>query len=297
MNVFIQGMRRSGTTIAYDLLCADSAFASYYEPLAAAKRSVGGGSGARSIDLFESVREVRRHYLEKCDAAAREPELNYGGPRRELLELEPDLPAFVMDYLRDLMATSESCPVLVKFTRMYRKIAVLKELDPHALLIHIVRDPRSVATSYVFGRRRHTWWSRAGWRFFHRRSRRLNWAALELADHLAAERGASDLVGGPDALRVMLLWQFVFRETHAAGGRLFGDRYLLVQHEQLARDPAGVARRLYTRLGRPVPATVLEWAASHVRPPRPLFAAGHRGWARACERLDLGPDLAAAGYG
>ena len=36
MNVFIQGMRRNGTTILFDLFCEDDLYDCYYEPLAAA---------------------------------------------------------------------------------------------------------------------------------------------------------------------------------------------------------------------------------------------------------------------
>ena len=43
MNVFIQGMRRSGTTILFDILWEDERFDCYYEPFAAAKKEVWGG--------------------------------------------------------------------------------------------------------------------------------------------------------------------------------------------------------------------------------------------------------------
>ena len=37
MTIFMQGMRQSGTTITYDLFCADGSFETFYEPLAAPK--------------------------------------------------------------------------------------------------------------------------------------------------------------------------------------------------------------------------------------------------------------------
>ena len=40
MNVFVQGMRRTGTTIVYDLLSVDPGFDVYYEPLAAGKQTL-----------------------------------------------------------------------------------------------------------------------------------------------------------------------------------------------------------------------------------------------------------------
>ncbi len=41
--IFIQGMRRSGTTILYDLFSADPSLTCFYEPLAAGRPSIGGG--------------------------------------------------------------------------------------------------------------------------------------------------------------------------------------------------------------------------------------------------------------
>ena len=53
MNVFIQGMRRSGTTILFDILSVDPYFDSYYEPFAAAnKEAIGGGSGMHKLIFF-----------------------------------------------------------------------------------------------------------------------------------------------------------------------------------------------------------------------------------------------------
>ena len=40
MNVFMQGMRRSGTTIVYDILCQDKNLDLYYEPFAAGRTQV-----------------------------------------------------------------------------------------------------------------------------------------------------------------------------------------------------------------------------------------------------------------
>ncbi len=67
MNLFAQGMRRSGTTITFDILFNDKDLDCYYEPLALAKRDAkGGGSGATDIDYFEKVRQTREACTKKC---------------------------------------------------------------------------------------------------------------------------------------------------------------------------------------------------------------------------------------
>ncbi len=52
MDLFIQGMRRSGTTILHDALLADPEIRSFYEPLREEDVTEGGGSGAREGDAF-----------------------------------------------------------------------------------------------------------------------------------------------------------------------------------------------------------------------------------------------------
>ena len=295
MTIFMQGMRRSGTTIAYDLFCADGSFETFYEPLAQGKPKIGGGSGAQEVDVFESVRRMRTAFLTERDALSLEPLLNHGAPRKPDLEFDRDLPPLVREYLEYMLAHARS-PVL-KFTRMYRKVAVLHQLDPDAKFIHLVRDPRSVTTSYLFGpghkHRRRFLWKR---RFFTQTSKKGHWAAHQLASRLVLNDEFRHLMGCPDHLRVLLVWKYVFRETHRVAKKLFGDRYSLLRHEDFAEDPDGTLERLYAILERPLPGHVVDWARAHVRPPRAPFAADAGAWQTAIRRLALEDELAIAGY-
>ena len=206
MNIFVQGMRRSGTTIAYDILCADGRFDCYYEPLSAGEPKLGGGSGAQSVDVSENVHQLRLEYLARERRSGDAALLNYGAPRQPELELEADLPDFVRDYLAAMLRRSEHS--MVKFTRMYRKVRVLWELDPKAAFVHVVRDPRAVVASYLFGEqgkhRRRFRWKR---RFFTRSSDRLPWAAYALSERLLETEEFRHLRGCPDFLRALLVWK------------------------------------------------------------------------------------------
>ena len=64
MTLFIQGMRRSGTTILYDALLEDPALDCFYEPLREDDVTVGGGSGAREDDSFAETRRLRDAFRE-----------------------------------------------------------------------------------------------------------------------------------------------------------------------------------------------------------------------------------------
>lgn len=295
---FLQGMRRSGTTILFDCLSQDECFDPFYEPLTLDRPAVGGGSGVRSEDLFASVRDVRRAYLARRGTPGLAPLLNHGSPRRADLELESELPPFVEDYLAFLLASARR--PLVKFTRTASKVAVLSRLDPSALFVHLVRDPRAVATSHLVGRRPARRPSARNpldrLRFFQQRTRRGHWGSLDLSRRILDDPGAPELRWPPDFVRVLLVWKTLFERTHVAGSALFGSRYVLVRHEDFARAPVELLGKLYARMGLELPDSVSDWARRHVRPPRPAFATGHRAWRTAIRRLDLAPAMVEAGY-
>ena len=295
MNVLIQGMRRSGTTIVFDLLSEDPRFTAFYEPLAASRPSVGGGSGLRDYDLLEPVREARAAFLAGRPEIADPALLNHGAPRDWRVEFEEDVPEYVEAYLRFLL--DRPGDVLVKFTRMYCKLGVLARLDPEAPLVHIVRDPRRVAASYLFGRdgvRRDRYPGPDA--FFGSVTTRSAWASRDFSDHLLTLPAYAHLMPLTDMERILLLWRFTFERTRADGLRCFGDRYLRVRHEDLSTAPEATVDSIYAHAGIVAPPAVRALAAAAVRAPGPVFAAEDRRWGVAVGRLGLGPAMEQAGY-
>ena len=67
MNLFAQGMRRSGTTITFDILFNDKDLDCYYEPLALAKRDEKVAAVGLPISIIlEKVRQTREAFMKKC---------------------------------------------------------------------------------------------------------------------------------------------------------------------------------------------------------------------------------------
>ncbi len=289
-------MRRSGTTILYDAFLEDPGLRCFYEPFCLGKVTIGGGSGAREMDLFSDARAMRKEFQ-----SSRYPSLdlelfNWGGPRDPDVELETRLPDHGRDYLRYLL---ESAPeVLVKEVRMYRKIPDLAELDPDAAFVHVVRDPRAVVASHLFGRgRQRQDRFPTDDAFFEDRSARKLWSSKRLSELLLKHPEYAHIKDPPDFLRVLMVWKLTFEETRREGIRNFGDRYLLLRHEDFRSDPAGAVASVYRLLGRPMPDEVASWARRNVQSSQSIFAEDDPRWLEAFERIGLEEALKEGGYG
>jgi hypothetical protein len=295
MNLFVQGVRRSGTTILYDALRADPELRCFYEPLREDAETVGGGSGAREDDAFDETRELRERFrLERF------PELpadwfNWGGPRAPELELDADLPEHCAEFLRVLLAGSGS--VAIKETRLHHKLAAVAAIDPEAVLVHLVRDPRAVSASMLLGRRRRLDLYPDADAFFTVRTGRKLWSSRAISDTLRGRLRSLGLPADlPDFLHPLLVWKAAFETTHGDGRRLYGDRYVLVRLEDLRGDPAAELGRIYRALGRALPPSVSEWAAENLRRDGEILHGDDPRWARAARLLRMEEVLAASGY-
>ncbi len=301
MHLFIQGMRRSGTTILYDALLEDRELRCFYEPLREQKASVGGGSGARDEDSFGETGALRERFRRERYPQLEIDEFNWGGPRKPPLEVDPGLPEHATEWLAYLLSLAPQ--VAIKETRFYSKVPELARLDPGAALVHVVRDPRAVAASIVLGRgRRHEEMLSNPDLFFDDRSDRKLWSSRAISRRLIrkglAEGASRRALRDPsNVLRVLLVWKLTFERTWRTGRELFGSRYLLVRNEDLRGDPAGALASIYALLGREVPDDVRAWAAANVRAPEPVYASEDARWARELEHAGIGAGvLADAGY-
>jgi hypothetical protein len=295
MNLFVIGMRRSGTTILHDVLREDSGLRCHYEPLREQAETIGGGSGARDEDLFADTRAQRERFR-----ADRYPELpielfNWGGPRAPELELEPDLPEHCRELLSALLAQAPDAAV--KETRLHHKLAAVAEIDPEATVVHVVRDPRAVSASMLLGRRRRTDIYPDAESFFTARTGRRLWSSRRISEEVIARRHSLDLPADiPDFLRPLLVWKEVLETTAGDGPRLFGDRYVLVRLEDLRADPGTELARIYERGGRALPRSVVDWAAANIRRDTRIHLGDDPRWARAARLIGLEAELERAGY-
>jgi Sulfotransferase family len=297
MKLFMQGMRRSGTTISFDILSQDPRLELWYEPFSQGKvGALGGGSGLQQVDLMEKIRAFRAEFC----AARRPPldpdQLNYGAPRDPDLELDEVLPDFCRDYLRAMTAKSEHS--VFKFTRLYRKVKALREVAPDAKFVQLVRHPREVACSYMYGKdQKRAEAIKDAEAFFTRNNDANPWNSRKFFDGIVEREKLQRFAKCANFKRYLLLWKYTFEHTYRDGRAAFGDSFFLQRHEDILADPRGATQRLYDFLGLDAPASVLDWAQQNVRKSAKETYASDPRWAAAYTELGMNAALDAAGYG
>jgi hypothetical protein len=296
MKLFMQGMRRSGTTFSFDVLSQDPRLDLWYEPFSQGRvGALGGGSGIQQVDLMEKVRTYRRDF-----AASRVPpvdpdELNHGAPRAPELELEPELPPLCRDYLRGMLDAAEH--TAFKFVRLYRKVKALAELEPGARFVQLTRHPREVVASYMYGKdQKNAEAIQDADAFFTRNSDANPWNSRRFFELIVARDGLTKLARSENFKRYLLLWKYTFEHTHRDGREAFGDAYFLLRHEDWLEDAEGTDERLYQHLGIAPDPQVVAWAGANVRATVKETYAGDPRWNRAYDELGMWSALEAAGY-
>lgn len=295
MTILIQGMRRSGTTILHDALLEDPNTKCFYEPFREDGETPGGGSGARESDPFSETRELRARFAAEHHPELDIEEFNWGGPRRPELELGPELPEHCVEFVRHLLERPED--VMIKFTRIYDKLAAIAPLAPGSVFVHVVRDPRAVAASMMMGkgRKRASDYENPA-AFFEERTKRKLWSSRELSETLLERPEYAHLRRPANFMRILLVWKHTFENTFHDGRRLFGGRYVLLRNEELRADPIGAIARVYRAAERHTPPEVAAWAQGAVRPPEVPYAANDPRWSEGFARLGMREALEDAGY-
>ncbi|MBI1338492.1 MAG: hypothetical protein GC164_16235 [Phycisphaera sp.] len=285
MNIFIIGLRRSGTTIFWEMFRQDARFVCYDEPY------------NPMLDELpeEHDKMVRAEFITLYN---RDPEdfKRRFAPIPVEEEMHGGMTQAQKDYLKHLIGTAEH--TVMDFTRVHFKLRDLHEIDPGAVLVHLYRRPQSSATSHLLPsggktlrRKISTWmrlrtfWTRYRWYNNYSFENMIDNCSRGRFDELVRQTGLDVAkVRAMPAIGKLLVWWRVAYETAEKDGRsLYGDRFVSLSFEEFCQQPEKVLRNIYDKAG-------IEFKGMDLRkvhPAKPPHEADNRKWAYWLEQTGL----------
>lgn len=302
MNVFIVGLRRSGTTVLFDVFHEDHSFYSFYEPLNKSLKTVGGGSMNKSLDYNEKIRKFRDRYKEKSI------KFHFGAPNDAQEEAgEYDISEIQKTYLRDMMDSHEN--TILKFVRATHIIKTLHELNPESHFIHIKKNPLRFAVSHLFGLRDKRLSKKSkvkrdiarylgfytnqfedtdGDKFFSLKTGFDDWSQESIInEYIKRNERLKSFKNESAVIKLLLLWKEFNDKIERDGKEYFGEKFQVVNHENLCLDPLKEVKSIYSSLMLEAPQNVLTWTQNNVVKPRPIFLEDDPRWLEAIEKVGL----------
>lgn len=297
MNLIMQGMRRSGTTIVYDVLSQDSRLDMYYEPFSLGRvGAMGGGSGMQTVDLMQKIRSLRERFMAAYgDTKLVNEDFNLGAPTAARREFRKSLPDFATDYVRFMGEQSEH--TVFKFTRAYRKVKALKQALPDASFVLLTRHPQDVVTSYMYGKDQKNLPRYPDRESFLTHFSKTNpWNSYKFFKRIIRKEDRKDLEDVPNWIRYLVIWKYTFDQAWEEGRKSFGNAFRLFRHEDLGADPRGSMISLYEHIGLEPSAEALDWAEQNVRVRHKECYADDPRWLEAYRMIGLDRSMEQAGY-
>jgi len=271
MTVFIQGLRRSGTTILFDVLTTDNEIFGIYEPFSAGKKTIGGGSGARKEDLTKTLREIRVNFL-KENKNFNHKSFNRGSPtqfRKEVFNSK--LTKFEYDYIKSLANVKNS---YLKFTRASFIVKELYGIDSHAKFIHIIKNPALWVASHMLGKKNKFPNADA---FFNCKTGFDNWSQERISNFYIKEKYPCH-INKSAVFKLLLIWRDFNLEAEAACVATFGSNYLKIFNDDLCTNTEAHMNKVYNFLEVRPNKKAIRWATNNISGPKKIMFQNDQRW-------------------
>lgn len=282
----ISGMFRSGTTHLWKLLSADLAFeVSYCEPL------------HPRLDQEMLTWDHYKNYQQQTDLIRKYWSPDYSS-HRLLLGSDDSYPQMA-DYLRRLLAPHS----LAKFVRLTLRLGWFARIFPDAFVINIVRDPRAVCFSMLHRPDpKEIICHDLPWEDWHARQ------YFEIYSQMPPFRDyLLSLQDEPPYVKILALWR-INVERSLLDLRDHVSKGIVVRHEDVCLKPEKELRKIYEKMGIPLPPEVLNAVRSTAGSERPwqqptttvwmdLYKQVDSGiWRKGIRRADIGATMDRLGY-
>ncbi len=287
IRLIILGLRRSGTTIFWQMFRQDPRLTNYDEPfnplLYRIPSPESGKNPQEFVALFE--RDPRRFWELYAPIAFTE-------------ELRDGLTDRQRAWLRHVGESGEH--VTMDVTRCHYKIEALKEIAPDAALVHLYRPAPSHASSHMLpsdaglrakakkSMRRRGFWTRSGdfdsWSF----ERIVGTDPRSAFGHRLADAGLDPgaVYRLPAVGKLLAYWKIHRDRIEADGPKHFGPRYVSVEFDAFCREPQAVFDRVYAAMGLERP----EMRFDAVHPPNGPYQADDPRWGELLAAVGLPAD-------
>ncbi len=283
MKILAQGLRRSGTTILFDIFEEDRRLASFYEPLSAGKPTVGGGSQVKSIDYAQKLKEARIKFAKTKGLPYQDKQFNFGAPRDFKLESGTvELPNLIQEYLNFLINYKED--TFLKFTRATFFIKNLYDLSPDALFIHVIKNPRRFVESHLRGS------FNDPDVFFGKKSGFNNWSQESIINHYLKNNDSSYL-DRKAHFKLLYLWKIFNQKIEKDGLKYFKHKYYKLYNEDLVYSPRPILKNLYNLAGLESSENVIAWAEKNLKRPKEIIFKNDERWFKALDELNIIGDI------
>tara|TARA_R110002020_G_scaffold268819_3_gene484093 strand:- start:34690 stop:35568 length:879 start_codon:yes stop_codon:yes gene_type:complete len=289
VNIVSQGLRRSGTTILFDILSEDTRFSSFYEPLCKGKKTIGGGSKAKQKDLTLLLRRARTEYCHTHNIDARNNLFNVGAPSNYKLEvLNKHINPEIVRYIKFLLEYNDNS--LLKFTRATFLVEELHRLDPNAVFIHIVKHPIRWVASHICRSDYSRPIAKDPNIFFNKHAGYNFWSQESIANLFISKTDRS-LLNKPGYYKLLYVWKHFNKIIEENGQRLYGNNYIKVENERLYHEYEDIVKSIYMKAGLETCDNTIYWAKNNLRKPKNIIFKGDRRWVKAFNELGINKRL------